>query len=758
MKKFLLLCMLLPAFLMAQDPEPGTHEYKMGIVNGEIPAHIPATLPLPEEYTFLKTATTCQPDSIGCIIPIDFDTWTRVPFTIGGLCSGDNGWTSDDCSSDFIEFEFEYSVCGEPFSGCWVNTNGNLTFDAPLGQFTADGIPNNTAVMVAPFWGDVDFDSCGECWIYQTPTTFIATWLDVGYFSASCDKLNTFQVVLTNGDDELLGQGNNTAFYYCNMDWTTGSASGGEDGFGGSPAVVGINSGDNDAFAIIGNFDAPGFIYDGPAGENDGVDFLDNKFYLFDAANCSIESSCSIFDLEVTPSECNDDNTYELLIQFVPAGVGSNGFVVDINEETYGPFFYGVPGELTEIVIPGFTGAGQTGIEIYVYDLDDVFCGTDCEYDAPVCEIIECTSSAGQMPTNPVYVCAGGTASASASGQILDSDDVLVYALHTSPTSTPGDILDVNATGQFSIGSADTNTEYYISSIVGNSNADGGIDLSDPCLDISPGTPVVFLEPIEFLIDTDCDQTEGLFSFTASCTGGLPEYVPGAMYSVSDAASVSIQFGEQFAVSLGAFDGQVYSLGATDGAGCSTSFVSDPVDCIKTPIELKRFDGEVRANGNLISWTTGSETNNKFFAIEHSTNGLDFNEVGRLDGAGDSFEEIAYSFLHNDISTVLSYYRLKQIDFDGKSSTSNVIQLHRTIEGISVNSFTNPVSDVLTIQLSNVAKGQVSLYNLQGQKLITTMIGAEDLLEIDLSNFANGIYLLQIGSDQNAQLAKVIKQ
>ena len=81
--------------------------------------------------------------------------------------------------------------------------------------------------------------------------------------------------------DPIIPGGNNVAFSYADMQWTTGSASGGVDGFAGSPATVGVNLGDGVSYVQFGLFDQPGGAYDGGAGNNDGVDWLDSRVLVF---------------------------------------------------------------------------------------------------------------------------------------------------------------------------------------------------------------------------------------------------------------------------------------------------------------------------------------------------------------------------------------------------------------------------------------------------------------------------------------------
>lgn len=133
--------------------------------------------------------------------------------------------------------------------------------------------------MVAPSWGDVDtrslLDGAGVVWWTSGPGWFAVTWDHVGYYSEHTDLQNTFQLIISDGSAEAPpGLGNNVCFCYGDMSWTTGDASQGEGGFGGSPATVGVNKGDGVEFFNIGRFDHPGADYAGPDGIS-GVDWLD---------------------------------------------------------------------------------------------------------------------------------------------------------------------------------------------------------------------------------------------------------------------------------------------------------------------------------------------------------------------------------------------------------------------------------------------------------------------------------------------------
>ncbi|MBL7981685.1 MAG: gliding motility-associated C-terminal domain-containing protein [Flavobacteriales bacterium] len=190
---------------------------------------------------------------------------------------------NDDGSSAQITLPFQFNLYGDTYNTVFINNNGNISFVQAFGTFSSTGFPNNTNRMVAPFWADVDTrGNGGQVWYKVTPTAMYVNWVGVGYFSQQTDKRNWFQLIITNGSDPVIGQDKNVSFCYMDMQWTTGSASGGVGGFGGTAATVGANRANNTGdFIQFGRFDQAGTAYDGPFGANDGVSWLDFKNFVF---------------------------------------------------------------------------------------------------------------------------------------------------------------------------------------------------------------------------------------------------------------------------------------------------------------------------------------------------------------------------------------------------------------------------------------------------------------------------------------------
>lgn len=169
---------------------------------------------------------------------------------------------NDDLSANGqVPIGFEINFFGQRYNNVYVNNNGNITFDSRLSQFTPFGLTSNIGTpIIAPFFADVDTrNAASNVVTYGVDTVngrqaFGVNYVNVGYFPSEADKLNSFQTVLIERFDT--GVGNfDIEFNYDTINWETGSASEGTDGFGGQPARVGYSNGTGTAGSF---FELPG--------------------------------------------------------------------------------------------------------------------------------------------------------------------------------------------------------------------------------------------------------------------------------------------------------------------------------------------------------------------------------------------------------------------------------------------------------------------------------------------------------------------
>ncbi len=170
-----------------------------------------------------------------------------VVMTGGGNAAGvgDPSGRNDDGFSGPINLGFTLNFFGTNYTQFWVNNNGNISFGNGISDYTPSGPTGAPQPIISPFFGDVDTRGAnsGVVHLLQLSNEDIITWDHVGYFDSNDDKLDNFQLVLRgSGFNVPAGQGQ-IGFFYTTMQWETGDASGGTEGFGGTPAAVGFGDG-----------------------------------------------------------------------------------------------------------------------------------------------------------------------------------------------------------------------------------------------------------------------------------------------------------------------------------------------------------------------------------------------------------------------------------------------------------------------------------------------------------------------------------
>lgn len=133
---------------------------------------------------------------------------------------------------------------------------------------------------------------------------------------------------------------------------------------------------------------------------------------------------------------------------------------------------------------------------------------------------------------------------------------------------------------------------------------------------------------------------------------------------------------------------------------------------IALPIELLHFSGKKVGNKNELYWATSTEINNDYFIIEKSSTGEKFKKIGIVNGAGNSNRLINYSLLDEEVENTINYYRLKQVDFNGSYTISNLISIDNTYQ-ISTRKVIS-VTNLLGQQISENYSGLVIILYSDG--------------------------------------------
>ncbi|MBL0329963.1 MAG: T9SS type A sorting domain-containing protein [Bacteroidetes bacterium] len=158
------------------------------------------------------------------------------------------------------------------------------------------------------------------------------------------------------------------------------------------------------------------------------------------------------------------------------------------------------------------------------------------------------------------------------------------------------------------------------------------------------------------------------------------------------------------------------------------------------PIELTTFTGYPTSDGNQLEWSTATETNNNYFDVERSADGAEFTKIASVNGNGNSTSTLNYNLLDPTPASGINYYRLKQVDFDGNSTYSNIISIEdETSENTVIQVYPNPSNDIVHIIASeNIAS--FAIYNMLGELVFTS---TSDQNNIQFNPISKGIYLIK---------------
>lgn len=261
-----------------------------------------------------------------------------------------------------------------------------------------------------------------------------------------------------------------------------------------------------------------------------------------------------------------------------------------------------------------FTSNPIESLVPYTFTVDDANgCGPDQITGVLDCN---CISDAGTMSLTPKKACQNeGIAVTATTGAVLDGDDLLRYYLHTGSGNQLGTVIAVNTLPGFNFNPAtmQTGVTYYISAVVGTNNGSGSIDLSDFCLDVAPGTPVLWNPlPTVTLIGTDAVCEGGVAQATFTMNGVGPYNIS---YSINGSPQSSAGVPSPFTLQLTpTATTTIQMIAVTDlGAGCSspssestTILVSQNVGA-GTPAGDFVFCDDVATTVNLADNLTGAD-------------------------------------------------------------------------------------------------------------------------------------------------------
>ncbi|MEQ8303423.1 MAG: T9SS type A sorting domain-containing protein [Cyclobacteriaceae bacterium] len=192
-------------------------------------------------------------------------------------------------------------------------------------------------------------------------------------------------------------------------------------------------------------------------------------------------------------------------------------------------------------------------------------------------------------------------------------------------------------------------------------------------------------------------------------------------------------------------NGDRFTLGNTDAS-------------VPLPVELVSFSAQSTDNLVRIDWATASELNNDFFTVQRSSNAEEWEDVSKVKGAGTITKKQTYQALDTQPHLGVSYYRLKQTDFDGLVSFSSIERvIFNGTPGLKI--YPNPSSGIFRVGGVNSAEPlQIRVYNTVGQLITPELRSDNSEVLIVLNSYPPGVYILQISEGALLRSVRIIKR
>ena len=195
-----------------------------------------------------------------------------------------------------------------------------------------------------------------------------------------------------------------------------------------------------------------------------------------------------------------------------------------------------------------------------------------------------------------------------------------------------------------------------------------------------------------------------------------------------------------------------------------SSFVVGETSVI--PVELVNFKAKYTNNSNTLTWQTASERNAQQFDIQRSADGVsDWTTIGSVKAQGNSQALLSYQFA-DETPLRLSYYRLRTLDFDGKTQVSKTVSINRQVNGkLSLGSISSLYTEggTLTFDINLIERTNlnITLTDAAGRAILTknyATVEGNNQIQLNTTGLAKGVYIVNIADGQSSVAVKMVKQ
>lgn len=248
-------------------------------------------------------------------------------------------------------------------------------------------------------------------------------------------------------------------------------------------------------------------------------------------------------------------------------------------------------------------------------------------------------------------------------------------------------------------------------------------------------------------------------SYANNTSYSIPVCIPNGCYDFI----IYDSFGDGICCTYGSGSYQVLDFsGVPVASGASFAFSeTTDISCVALPVELISFEGSAKDDNALLKWTTESESNNDYFTIERSLDGVTWRNVGTVKGMGNTSEINSYEFTDKLLNPGLYYYRLSQTDHDGTTSQIGVVTVN-IHSGNIAELYPNPTNNILNIVISSkqAENASVIVYSANGQKVYAESLRLSRGLSkhsVSMEELPAGYYFVKIIGESHTSTSRIIK-
>jgi hypothetical protein len=270
------------------------------------------------------------------------------------------------------------------------------------------------------------------------------------------------------------------------------------------------------------------------------------------------------------------------------------------------------------------------------------------------------------------------------------------------------------------------------------------------------------VSPISLKAQNGC-PTNNPLAVAQTVSGNCVVYgvrlLPDTMYFLFDENVVKIDSAVTDASGMASFvypcGKSPYFVSVCNSNACCNVMVTFP-ERSTLPIKLTNFNAQLLSNNAVsLKWTSSVELGSFTYIVQRSNDGKNFSDIGKLAAAGNSYKAVEYNFTENNYNSEASYFRLKQVDIDGRFEYSKVLYVNNKktlnlVTAVAPNPFTTDVQ-LIGISSTEINYDNIRVFNSFGQSVPYHISGSNSIAMN--ANAPRGVYILKI-KNQTFKLLK----